>query len=76
MSYLCLPAEDEGLTGPCPRSSVISVTHELSSDQEVLGVLRFMRHGKSSGALDAFGWVDMEDGGAGPDWNGSQPLVE
>ena len=31
--------------------------------------------GESSGALDALGQVHAEDGGAGPDLNGSQPLV-
>ena len=29
---LCLLAEDEGPKGPCPRSSVVSVVHVLSSD--------------------------------------------
>ena len=47
----------------------------LSGDQEVLGILRVLRSGESSGALDALGWVHAEDGGAGPDLNGSQPLV-
>ena len=47
----------------------------LSGDQEVLGVLEVLWHGKSSGVLDALGWVHAEDGRAGPDLNGSQPLV-
>ena len=47
----------------------------LSGDQEVLGVLGVLWHGESSGALDALGQVHTEDGGAGPDLNGSQPLV-
>ena len=47
----------------------------LSGDQEVLGVLGVLRHGESSGALDALGQVHAEDGGAGSDLNGSQPLV-
>ena len=38
----------------------------------MLGVLL---RGESSGPLDALGWVYTEDGGAGPDLNGSQPLV-
>ena len=70
-----LLAEDEGLKGPCPRSSVASVTHVLSSDHEVLGVLGVLQHGESSGALDALSLVHAEDGGAGPDWKESQPLV-
>ena len=52
-SQLCLLAEDEGLKGPCPRSSVASVAHVLSGDQEVLGVLGVLWHGESSGALGA-----------------------
>ena len=47
----------------------------LSGDQEVLGVLEVLWHGESSGVLDALGWVHAEDGRAGPDLNGSQPLV-
>ena len=47
----------------------------LSGDQEVLGVLGVLRCGESSGALDALSWVHAEDGGAGPDLNGSQSLV-
>ena len=47
----------------------------LSGDQEVLGVPGVLECGESSGALDALGWVHAEDGGAGPDLNGSQPLV-
>ena len=47
----------------------------LSGDQEVLGVLGVLWHGESIGALDALGWVHAEDGRAGPDLNGSQPLV-
>jgi hypothetical protein len=38
----------------------------------VLGVLW---HEESSSALDAFGWVHVEDDWASPDLNGSQPLV-
>ena len=48
----------------------------LSGDQEVLGVLGVLRCGESSGALEALCWVHEEDGQAGPDLNGSQPLVE
>ena len=51
-SQLCLLAEDEGPKGPCPRSSVASVAHVLSSDHEVLGVLGVLQRGESSGALD------------------------
>ena len=47
----------------------------LSGDQEVLGVLGVLRCGESSGALDALSWVHAEDGGAGPDLNGSHSLV-
>ena len=47
----------------------------LLGDQEVLGVLGVLWRGESSGALDALGRVHAEDGGAGPDLNGSQPLV-
>ena len=47
----------------------------LSGDQEVLGVLGVLRCGQSSGALDALDQVYAEDGGAGPDWKESQPLV-
>ena len=47
----------------------------LSGDQEVLGVLGVLRCRESSGALDALGQVHTEDGRAGPDLNGSQPLV-
>jgi hypothetical protein len=47
----------------------------LSGDQEVLGVLGVLWHGESSGTLDALGRVYTEDGGAGPNLNGSQPLV-
>ena len=47
----------------------------LSSDHEVLGVLGVLQHGESSGALDALSLVHAEDGGAGPDWKESQPLV-
>jgi hypothetical protein len=39
VSQLCLLAEDEGWKGRCARSSVASVTHVLSSDHKVLGVL-------------------------------------
>jgi hypothetical protein len=44
-------------------------------DQEVLGVLGVLQRGESSGALYALGWVHAEDSGAGPNLNGSQPLV-
>jgi hypothetical protein len=72
---LCLLAEDGGLMGPCPRTSVASVVHVLSGDHKVLGVLGVMQYGESSGALDALGQVQAEDGRAGPGLNGSQPLV-
>ena len=74
-SQLCLLAEDEGLRGPLPRSSVASIGHVLSVDQEFLGVLGVLWCGVSSGVLDALGRVHSVDGGAGPDLNGSQPLV-
>ena len=47
----------------------------LSGYQEVLGVLGVLWHEESSSALDAFGWVHVEDDWASPDLNGSQPLV-
>ena len=47
----------------------------LSGDQEVMGVLGILQHGKSSGALDALGGVYAEDGKADPNLNGFQPLV-
>ena len=47
----------------------------LSGDQEVLGVLGFLQCGEPSGALDTLSRVYTEDGRAGPDLNGSQPLV-
>ena len=47
----------------------------LSGDQEVLGVLGVLQHGESSGAIDTLGQVHTEDEGAGPNQNGSQPLV-
>ena len=47
----------------------------LSGDQEVLDVLGVLQHGESSGALEALCRVHVEDGGAGPDLNGPQPLV-
>ena len=72
---LLLLAEDEGLTGPCPRISVASVAHVLCSDREVLGVLGVLQCGESSEALNALGRVHAEDGGAGPNWKESQPLV-
>ena len=50
------------------------MAHVLSGNQEVLGVLGVLWHGESSGALGP-GRVHTEDGGAGPDLNGSQPLV-
>ena len=74
-SQLCLLVEDDGLTGPCPRSSVASVAHVHSGDHEVLGLLGVLWHGESSGALDALSWVHAEDGGACPNLNRSQPLV-
>ena len=43
----------------------------LSGDHEVLGVLGVLQRRESSGALDALGQVHAEDGGAGPDLNGS-----
>ena len=70
-SQLCLLAEDEGQTGSCPRSSVASAAHELSSDHKVLGVLGVLRHGEPPGALDAPGRIHTEDGRAGPDRNRS-----
>jgi hypothetical protein len=74
-SQLCLLAEDECLKGPCARNFVASVAHVLSSDQVVLGVLGVLWCGESSGALDALSRVHVEDGGAGPDQEESQPLV-
>ena len=47
----------------------------LSGDHEVLGVLGVLRRRLSSVALYALGWVHTEDGRAGPDLSGSQPLV-
>ena len=47
----------------------------ISGDQEVLSVLGVLWRGESFAALDALGWVHAEDGGAGPDLNGSQRLV-
>jgi hypothetical protein len=61
--------------GPFPRSSVASVTYMLSCDPCFLGVLGVLQHGVSSGALNTLGLVHVEDGRAGPDLNGSQPLV-
>ena len=74
-SQLCLLAEDEGLRGPLPRSSVASIGHVLSVGQEFLGVLGVLWCGVYSGVLDALGRVHSVDGGAGPDLNGFQPLV-
>jgi hypothetical protein len=74
-SQLCLLAEDEDSRGPWPRSSVASIAHVLSGDQEVLGVLGVLWLGESSGALDALGRVHAEDGSAGPDLNGTESLV-
>ena len=51
------------------------MAHMLSDDQEVLGVLGVLQRGESSGVLDTLIQVHTEDGGAGPDLNGSQPLV-
>jgi hypothetical protein len=48
----------------------------ISGDQEVLGVLGVLQSGEPSGVLEALAWVHTEDGGVGPDRNGSQPLVE
>ena len=47
----------------------------FSGYQEVQSVLGVLQLGESSGALDTLGQVHAEDGGAGPDLNGSQPLV-
>ena len=47
----------------------------ISGDQEVLGVLGVLQSGESSGTLDALGRVHVEDVGAGPELNGSQPQV-
>ena len=47
----------------------------LFSDHRVLGVLGFLQCGEPSGALDTLSRVYTEDGRAGPDLNGSQPLV-
>ena len=44
-------AENEGLKGPCPCSSVASAAHVLSRDPKVLGVLGGLRHGEFSGDL-------------------------
>ena len=53
------------------------MAHVLSGNQEVLGVLGVLWYGESSGALrDVLRRVPTEDGRAGPDLNGSQPLVE
>ena len=72
---LCLLAEDEGLKGPCPRSSVASVAHVLSCDHDVLGVLGVLLLGEPSAVLDALGWVHVEDDGAGPYQKVSHPLI-
>ena len=72
---LGLLAEDEGPKGPCPISSVASVAHMPSSAQEVLGVLEVLQSGEFSGALNTLARVNADDGGAGPDWKESQPLV-
>ena len=61
--------------GPLLRSSVASIDHLLPGNQVVLGVLGVLRHGEFYGVLDALGQVHAEDGGAGSDLNGSQPLV-
>jgi hypothetical protein len=47
----------------------------LSSYHEVLGVLGVLWCGDTSGSLDTLGQVHTEDGMAGPNLNGSQPLV-
>ena len=47
----------------------------LSGDQEILSVLGILRRGESSGVLHALGQVQAEDGRAGPNLNGFQPLV-
>ena len=54
-SQRCLLAEDEGPKGPYLRSSVASVAHVLSGDQEVLGVPGILQSWESSGASDALG---------------------
>ena len=54
---------------------VASVAHVLSCDPEFPGLLGVLWCGESSGALGNLGRVHTEDGRAGPDWNGSQPLV-
>jgi hypothetical protein len=68
-SELCLLAEDEGPKGSCPRSSVASAAHLLSSDLKVLGVLGDLPSGESSGDLEpsarfalkmAHGWPQPE----------------
>jgi hypothetical protein len=74
-SQLCLLAEDKGPKGPWPKSSVASVSHVLFCDSEVLCVLGVLRSGESSGPLGALDRVHKEDGGAGPAWKESQPLV-
>ena len=51
VSQLHLRAEDEGLKGPCPRSSVASAAHVLLSDSKVLGALGGLLCGESSGDL-------------------------
>jgi hypothetical protein len=60
-SQLHLLAEDEDPNGPWLRSSVAFITHVLSGDHEVLGVLGVLRSGESSGTLDALGQVHAED---------------
>ena len=75
VSQLHLLAEDEGLKVPCPRSSLATVAHVLSSDHEVLGVIGVLLCGESSGALDTLSCVHTEDGRAGPNVKRSQPLV-
>jgi hypothetical protein len=71
------PGEDEGLRGLWSRSSVASITHMLSGDQEVLDVLGVLWRGESSGALIALSRVQAEDGGTGPNpcsWGDSEVL--
>ena len=75
MSQLYILAKDKGPKGPCRRSSVASFTHVLSRDHGVLDLLGVLLYAESSGALEAIGQVHAEDGRAGPDLNGSQPLV-
>ena len=49
--------------------------HSTHHDPKVPVVLGVLWHVESFGALGTLYWVHEEDGGAGPDPNGSQPLV-